>query len=63
MSQLPGSFHDLNNLGKHFYYDSRRKGENNDAALVIMAVSSIGIGCKILLDVWSRNRDKGGWER
>jgi purine-nucleoside phosphorylase len=58
MNYIPGggNFHDMNNIGKHFYYEGRKRGENNDVALVNMGISSIGIGCKMLWDVWSRTR-------
>ncbi len=58
MTDIPsgGDFHDLNNIGRHFYHQDKRNGKNNDLALVIMGISSIGIGCKMLWDVWARTQ-------
>ncbi len=65
MSDIPGggNFHDLNNIGKHFFYEGKRRGENNDLALVIMGISSIGIGCKMLWDAYRQRAGIRGHSR
>jgi hypothetical protein len=51
-----GGLHDLNNLGRHYYYNDRKNGKDTSGSLAFMGAVTIAIGCKMLHEAWKQTQ-------
>ena len=56
MTELSSLPHHLRHLARSQYYESKKKGEHNDSALLVMGLVSVFIGASMAWSAWERMR-------
>lgn len=63
MTELSSLPHHLRHLARSQYYESKKKGEHNDSALLVMGLVSVFLGAAMSYRAWERLQNQGNSKR